>query len=406
MSYQYIRYDNISQLLTLAGVRKKNGRHTTEEDLGIIRDASCVVDPTTNTIIWMGPTADIPGVHRSIRQVFSSEGEIWLPELVECHTHLVFAGSRFHDYALRCQGKSYADVAAAGGGILSTLAHTRKASLEELVTSATTELERFQKYGIGTIEIKSGYGLDWESELKILECVRILQEQSTCTLVPTFMAAHAVPPEHKGKAQDYVDLICKEWIPEVAEKNLATFVDVFIEDGYFTVAQGKQVAEAALTQNLKVKLHVDQFKNIGGTSLGLDLNVTSLDHLDNVNATDIQRFGNSNTVAVLLPGASLFTGTPYPPARALIDSGARVALSTDYNPGTCPSRNLPLMTTLACSQMKMTLPESIAAITYNAAAALNLENELGTLEVGRSFRVCQLKADSYEVLAYCFGELE
>ncbi len=401
-----VLYNNIGQLLTLAGVAKKQGRAPTESDLGIIENAAMVVDSATNKIEWIGEQKNIPTPFRKLVNQFSSEGEVWLPELVECHTHLVCAGNRHHDYAQRCAGKTYQEIAAAGGGILTTLKHTREAGYTALYESALKELERFQKFGVGAVEIKTGYGLTLESEIEILEVIAALQKTTSLTIVPTFMPAHATPPEYKDRTDAFVDVICQEWIPEVAKRNLAEYFDAFVEKGFFDVTQTRRMCEVALQNGLKLKLHCDQFNDIGGTDLGLELGVQSIDHLDHVSDANIQKLGKADTVAVLLPGASLYTGTPYPPARKLIDAGARVAVSTDFNPGTSPSRNLPLMTTLACSQMKMTVPEAVVSITYNAAAALGLENTLGTLEVGKEFRVCSLRADSYEVLPYSFGEIE
>jgi imidazolonepropionase len=286
------------------------------------------------------------------------------------------------------------------------MAWTRESSLEDLVIGAELELEHFQKYGVGCIEAKSGYGLTLESELRLLETIKEVQKRSPVWLVPTFMPAHTTPPEFRGRTQDYVDEICRHWIPEVTKRKMAVFFDVFVETGYFSLQQARQLCEAAISHGLKIKLHCEQFGDLGSTALAVDLKAASCDHLDHISDANIKKLAESETTAVLLPGASLFTGTPYPPARKLIDAGARVALSTDFNPGTCPSRNLPLMTTLACSQMKMTVPEALAAITYNAAAALSLESRLGSLEVGKSFRVCQLKGRSYEIVPYCFGELE
>ncbi len=400
-----IIYENIQQLLTMEGVVKKQGRHVQAEDLGVIENASVVADADTSLIVWVGKTNELPKEFESVINRFSSVGEVWLPELVECHTHLIYAGSRHHDYGLRCQGKSYLQVAAEGGGILSTLKHTRAASSRELEESAIHDVDLFQKFGVGTIEIKSGYGLSLESEIKILECIKNLSEKTNVHLISTFLPAHATPPEFKGRTDEYVDVICREWIPEIAKRNLALFFDAFIEEGYFSVPQTKKLCETALAAGLKLKLHADQFNALGGTELGVDLGAVSIDHLDNASDSAVKKLANSNTVAVLCPGASLFTGTPYPPARKILDQGGVVAISTDYNPGTCPSRNLPLMTTLACSQMKMAVPEAIAAVTYNAARALSLENEVGALLAGRPFRACQLKADSYELLPYSFGEL-
>jgi imidazolonepropionase len=406
MAKDLLLYENITQLVTMRGVARKKGRHTTAEDLDVISNAALVVDNESSRIEWLGPQGELPKSYEDIDNRVSASDSVWLPELVECHTHLVFGGTRHHDYALRCGGLSYQQVAEQGGGILSTIKHTRESSFQELFEGAQAEIDRFQKYGVGVIEAKSGYGLSLESELNLLKCIHALAQTTSVRLVPTFLPAHAVPPEFKGRADDYVDVICREWIPEVAKKNLAVFFDAFVETGYFSVEQTRKMCEVAKENGLAIKLHTDQFNDIGGTELAISVGATSCDHLDNISEANISRLGKSDTVAVVCPGASLFTGTPYPPARRLIDSGARVAISTDYNPGTCPSRNLPLMTTLACSQLKMTIPEAIAGITYNAAAALGLEAECGVLDVGREFRVCTLKADSYEVLPYSFGELD
>jgi imidazolonepropionase len=399
-------YEHIPQCLTMAGVVAKKGRHPTEADLGIIENASVVVDTEKDCIEWIGESRNMPDDYKEIINRASCEDVVWLPELVECHTHLVYGGHRHHDYALRAKGMTYHQVADQGGGILSTLIWTRETSMGDLYAAAELELEKFQKYGVGCLEVKSGYGLTLESELKILEVVEELKKTSPVWLVSTFMPAHATPPEFRGRTEEYVDEICRNWIPEVAAKKWATFFDVFVEEGYFSVPQARRLCETAKEHGMKIKLHCEQFKDLDSTALAVDLGATSCDHLDHISDANVEKLAESDTVAVLLPGASLFTGTPYPPARKLIDAGARVAISTDYNPGTCPSRNLPLMTTLACSQMKMTVPEALAAITYNAAAALGLENSLGSLEAGKPFRICQLNGASYEVLPYCFGELE
>lgn len=399
-----VLYHNIDQVLTLEGVAKKEGRQTTESDLGLIEDANIVVNSETNLIEWIGPSKKMPLEYGEIVNAYAGSGELWMPELVECHTHLVYSGDRTHDYALRASGKTYQQIAEEGGGILTTLKSTRETPLQNMVVNGQSELERFQRYGVGTIEVKSGYGLTLESECRMLEAVRALQETSSMNLVPTFLPAHMTPPEFKGRTDEYVETICREWIPEVSRLKLARFFDVFIEEGFFNLLQTKKMLDAALSHGFKLKLHADQFTDLGGVSLGVELGAVSIDHLEQISEKNIKVLANSKTVGVLCPGASLFTGTPYAPARKMIDEGARIALSTDFNPGTCPSRNLPLMTTIACSQMKMTVPEAIAAITYNAAAALDLQNELGTLEAGKQFRVCHLSQTSYEALPYCFGE--
>ncbi len=399
-------YENIGQLVTMQGVARKKGRHITHDDLGIIEHAAIVIDIETQKILWLGKMAEIPAEFADTEEREDCGAAVWLPELVECHTHLVFAGERHHDYAQRVCGKTYQQIAEGGGGILSTMKATREASQQLLVERALSELDRFQKYGVGCVEIKSGYGLTLESEIKQLEVIQHLREASSVHLVATFLPAHAVPPEFHGRADDYVRVMIQEWIPEVADRKLASFFDVFIENGFFSLAQAVDLCEAAKAHGFGIKIHGEQFTDLNSAKFAAQIGAASIDHLDHVSTAGIEALAKSNTVAVLLPGASLFVGTPYAPARALLDAGACVALSTDFNPGTCPSRNLPLMTTLACSQMKMTVPEALAGITYNAAAALKLENEFGVLDVGRTFRVTTLRSSSVEALPYSFGELD
>ncbi len=395
-------FENIAQCLTLQGARTKKGRNATQQDLGIITDAALVEDG--GIVRWVGPRRETPKAYAQAPRV-SAEGAVWLPALVECHTHLVYGGERIQDYALRCSGKTYQEIAQSGGGILSTVRETRSASLEALIDRASHELTRFTA-GVQCLEIKSGYGLTLESEIKMLEVVKALQKRTPLHLVPTFLPAHTVPPEFKGKADHYVSVICEEWIPQIASMKLATFFDAFVEEGYFTVDQTRKMCEAAQKHGLGVKLHVDQFTDQKGALLGAEMGAVSCDHLDNVSKEGIAKLAQSETVAVLAPGASLFTGTPYPPARALIDAGAIVALTTDFNPGTCPSHNLPLMLTLACSQMKMSIPEAIVAATFNAAQALNVQDSYGTIEVGRPFKVWKVAAHDFNAIPYAFGELD
>ncbi len=397
-------YEHIAQLLTLAGVARKRGRHPMADDLGAIEDAAVVVESPSRRIAWLGPTSALPAEFRNAPRENRS-GRVWMPAWVECHTHPIFAGHRYHDYALRAAGRTYQEIGAAGGGILSTLAHTRRADAATLTAGARRHLEAFAAWGVGAIEVKTGYGLTLESEILALECVAALSGQLDLRLVPTFLPAHATPPEFKGRTDDYVKEIIRHWIPEVAKRRLAVFFDVFVEQGYFSVAQARAMGEAAKAVGLGIKIHGEQFVDLGSSALAVELGAVSCDHLDHVSERNTDRLASSDTVAVLLPGASIYTGTPFPPARRLIDAGARVALSTDFNPGTCPTHNLPLMTTFACSQMKMTVAEAIAAVTFNAAAATGLENEWGTVAVGNRLRVCEVTADHYEAIPYAFGEV-
>lgn len=400
-------FTGIRQCLTLAQAAAQQGRHPDITSLSRLEDAACVVDAQSR-IEWIGNRSELPPSFLTSTDVSVSDrgGAIWLPSLIECHTHCVYGGTRHRDYGLRCGGKTYAEIAALGGGILSTVAATRASSETELLASAREHLAAFRKFGIGVVEIKTGYGLDWETENKSLRVIRALQKESRLPIIPTFLPAHATPPEFLGRADAYVDQICESWIPKVAREKSARFFDVFIEQGYFSLAQAERLMRAATEAGLKIKAHVDQFTDLGGTSFAVERGAVSCDHLDQVSEKGIRDLADSQTVAVLLPGASCFTGTPYPPVRQLIEAGARVALSTDFNPGTCPSHNLPLMATLSCSQMGMSMPEAIVAMTLNAAAALDLQSDFGSLEVGKVFAVTELpmSEDSFENLIYRFGE--
>ncbi len=394
-------FENIRQCLTLQGAAANQGRRPTEKDLGVMEDAAVVVED--EVVRWVGSKRDLPSEFSGEKRV-SAGGRIWLPSLVECHTHLVFAGSRAGDFAKRCRGMSYQEVAKAGGGILSTVAHTREATKEALFKNAQRGLAAFESRGVGCLELKSGYGLTLESEIRLLEVVQELQKQTKTDLLPTFMPAHAVPLEFQGKTDAYVDAICSEWIPEVARRKLAVFFDVFIEESYFSAKQAAQLCGKALEAGFKLKLHADQFSSLGGAELGVDLGAVSCDHLESISDQGIKKLASSRTVAVLAPGASLFTSTRYAPARRLIDAGAMVALSTDFNPGTCPSHSLPLMMTIACTQMGMTIPEVLVATTVNAARAVGREDRWGCIAPGRPFKVWEVAAQSYEEIPYSFGE--
>lgn len=395
-------YDNIRQLLTMQPAARKQGRGAVVADLGLIEDAAVAVEG--DTVRWVGAKAQLPKEFADAKRM-SAQRSVWLPALVECHTHLVYGGSRHGDFARRCAGKTYQEIAQAGGGILSTVRDTRAASLDRLVDRARVSIAKFADHGVGCLEIKSGYGLTLDSEIKILEAVEILQRTTHVKLIPTFLPAHAVPPEYKGKTDSYVDAICDEWIPLIAHRKLAVFFDAFVEEGYFSVAQTRKMAKIALDHGLRIKLHVDQFTDQNATALGVELGAVSCDHLEKISASGIRALAGSNTAAVLAPGASLFTGLAYPPARALLDAGAIVALSTDFNPGTCPSHNLPLMLTLACTQMRFTVAEALVAATVGAAHAVGAQDTFGSIEAGRPFHVWQLPIDHYEQVPYRFGEV-
>lgn len=398
-------FTGIRQCLTLRKAAAEGGRHPDSSHLSIVENAVCAVD-SAGRIEWIGSASALPQRYRDPEKFAENERghKIWLPSLVECHTHCVYAGDRYVDYAKRCAGETYASIAAQGGGILSTVRQTRAASEQALVARAEKHVEQFRRFGVGPLEIKTGYGLDWDTELRSLKVIQTLGRRHPLPVIATFLPAHAIPPEFAGRPDQYVDILCQEWIPRVADQKRAEFFDVFIEKGYFSLAQAAKLAEAASRHGLKIKAHVDQFNDLGGTSFAVSVGAVSCDHLDRVSASGIRDLARSSTVGVLLPSASCYMRTPYPPARELIDAGSRIALSTDFNPGTCPSHNLPLVATLACSQMGMTIPEAIVAMTLNAAAALGLEQNFGSLEVGKRFAVTEIDEPSFESFVYRFGE--
>ncbi|MCS6809508.1 MAG: imidazolonepropionase [Bacteroidota bacterium] len=338
----------------------------------------------------------------SIRML-DANGMTAIPGFVDSHTHLVFAGNRAQEFALRARGKTYQEIAAAGGGILSTMRATRNASAEELLHAATKRLDTMLRYGTTTVEIKSGYGLNTTSEFKILEVIAELQRTHPITIVPTFLGAHAFPPELRDSPEEYIDRICSEMLPEIQARNLATFCDAFCEQGYFSLAQSERILRTAQDLGFRLKLHADQLSAFGASELGVRLQAVSVDHLECTGHESIRSIAASSTIATALPGASLFLRHSYAPVRALIDAGATVALATDCNPGSSMTISMPLMMTLATTQMHMSPEEALTACTLNAAAALLLSHEYGSLEVGKKADILLADVSHFYELAYYFG---
>ncbi|MBI5498364.1 MAG: imidazolonepropionase [Deltaproteobacteria bacterium] len=313
--------------------------------LGRMEHAALVA--ADDLVTWLGPEKDLPAIPPGTPQVDARGGAV-LPGLVEAHTHLVFAGNRVKDYARRSRGATYAEIAAEGGGIVTTVRATRTATEAELVDLALPRLHTLLHHGVTTCEVKSGYGLTLADELKILRAVRVLGAMQSVELVPTFLGAHTVPPEFLENPDRYIDVVCGEMLPQVEEGKLAKFADVFVEKGAFTPAQARRVAEAARRHGLGIKLHVDQLSSGGGAELAAELGAASADHLDHASAAGIDALKKSGTVAVLLPTAQVFLGhRETAPGRALLDAGVPVAVSTDFNPGSSPCSHLPLAGTLA-----------------------------------------------------------
>jgi imidazolonepropionase len=318
----------------------------------------------------------MPREFAQIKTEVDLKGQTVLPGFVECHTHTVFAGSRSAEFELRNQGVSYQEIAAKGGGILSTMKATRKISAVELQKNAQVKVDRFVQQGVTTLEIKSGYALDEKNELK---CLQVAKSLKGPRIVTTFLGAHALPPEYKSY-EEYLNFLVVKVLPQVKKKNLSNRVDIFVEKGFFNREVALPYLQKAKGMGFELVLHADQLSLSGGADLAVQLQALSADHLIQITDSEISKLAKSNVTGVLLPAADLYMKCAYPPARKLINAGARVALATDFNPGSSPTQDLSLVGLLARLEMKMTLPEVIAAYTYSAAAALNLQLEIGSIE--------------------------
>lgn len=366
-------YRGIETFLSLDGVIVKDGRYIQESDLGIIKSAAFIIESTRagNKLLWCGPEKKIPKQIRPINKEIKLSAATVLPAFVECHTHTVFAGSRAAEFELRNQGVSYQEIAKRGGGILSTMRHTRQASLKELTSLAQKRANRFLKQGVSTLEIKSGYGLDLPTELKMLEAAQQIKNMRVFT---TYLGAHAIPKD--TTADQYIEFMIAKVLPVIKKKKLSQRVDIFIENGFFSPEQARRYLGAAKEMGFEILIHADQLSLSGGTELAVEMSAMSADHVIQIKKDQIQKIARSTTTAVMLPSADLYMKCAYPPARELIEAGARVALATDFNPGSSPTQDLSLTGLLARLEMKMTLPEVIAAYTYNAWKALSSESYL------------------------------
>ncbi len=392
---------NISQLVTVSanGKRMKTGKEMRE--VGMIENAGVLCEE--GNITWVGPMnkceKELPA---EIAEVDAS-GKVVLPGFVDSHTHMMFAGSRAHEFGLRAEGATYEQIAEQGGGILNTITHVRKAAKRELKRSTARSLLDLLRHGTTTVEIKSGYGLDMDSEIKMLEGINELAEEEIIGIVSTFIGAHAIPPEFKTNPQGYIDLIMQKMIPYVGKKRLAAFCDVFCEKGYFDLQQSELILSEAKKHGMALKLHAEELTPLGGAELAGRLGAASADHLEHITDKGIEALKTGGVVAALLPGVSLFLNHGYAPARKLIDAGVAVAIASDFNPGSCMSFSMPLMMTIACTQMRMTPEEAITAATLNGAAALNLSGSVGSIEVGKQADLVVANIPDYRYLAYHFG---
>lgn len=353
-------------------------------------------------IIWFGLMESLPKELEPAEKL-DAGGCVILPGLIDSHTHTIFAGSREDEFELKIKGATYQEIASQGGGIKSTMRATRKATKEELLAVGKKRLADATAFGITTLEIKSGYGLSFDDEIKMLEVIQELRTQSPLDIAATFLGAHTLPPEFSDNRRGYIDLICKKMIPHIAQNKLAEFCDAFCETHVFTIEETRIIFETAKKYGLKLKLHADQLTNTGGAELCAELGAVSADHLENISERGIEALARSNTVACLLPGCSFFLKMQYPPARKMIEAGIPVALATDFNPGSCMTQNLQMIMSIACTQMRMTPAEVIKAVTVNAARALG-RSDIGNIQTGMKADLALLEAPNYAFIPYNFAQ--
>lgn len=378
-------FSGIGELLTLSGAFDKGARRCGEADLSIISDAVMVTEE--GVIRWVGPRSSFDArKFESPAETLDLGGRTVIPGFVECHTHLVFAGDRSHEFEWRMQGETYQQIAAKGGGILSTVKETRKASEADLLKLAQKRADKFLAQGVTTLEVKSGYGLSPESEIKSLKVARSIQGPRVIT---TYLGAHSRSPDF-ADLDAYMEQMVGETLPQIAREKLADRVDIYIEKGFYSLEHGRRYFEKARELGLPVTAHVEQLSEFGGARLALDFNPQSVDHVVYASDEDIARLARMDTVAVLLPASDLYLKMAYPRARRMIDSGVRVAVSTDFNPGTSPTQDLSLVGLLSRLEMKMTLPETLVAFTLGGAFALGLGHEVGSLTEGKRADFCVL----------------
>lgn len=394
---------NIKQLLQ---VREQNKFLKGEEmsDLPILEDAWLAIED--DRIIGFGEMIDFPGITNwKDLHVIDAEGKVVSPSWIDSHTHLVYAGTRQSEFVDRIKGLSYEEIAEKGGGIINSALKLRETSEDDLFEQASNRLEALIQLGTGVLEIKSGYGLDLDSELKMLKVARRLNQNYPVEIKNSLLAAHAIPPEFKGKADAYIEYVIAEILPKAAEAGLVDYIDIFCERGYFSAEHTDLLLTAAADHAIKAKIHVNQFSSLGGVEVATKHKALSVDHLEVLEENDLKALKDSNTIPVALPGCSFFISIPYTPARRIIDGGLGLVLASDYNPGSTPSGNMNLVNSLACIKMNMSPEEVVNASTINAAHALELEEEYGSIAIGKKANIfITEQIPDYSFLMYSYGE--
>lgn len=396
---------NASQLLTLAGGPQRGQRLG---ELNLIQDGAVAI--AEGKVLATGRSAAMLARYPEA-STFDAQGHVVLPGLVDPHTHLVWAGDRANEFEMRLQGRSYLEIMAAGGGIVSTVNATRAASAEDLIEQTSERIWQAFRHGTTTAEVKTGYGLELSSELKQLDVILALNARGPASLVPTFLGAHAIPVEYTDRPDAYVNLVCEGMLPEVkkwwqarTQRQPLPFVDVFCEEGAFDLAQSRRILETASALGFPLKIHADEFKNLGGAALAASLGAASADHLVRTSYADIEALANSNTVAVALPATPFGLNEPdYTPAQKIIAANGLLALASDINPGTAWGESMQFILALACRKLGLTPAQAIAAATINAAAALNLADRIGSLEPNKQADLLILNVSDYRQLGYRFG---
>jgi len=395
---------NANEVITLKN--NVRGPRTKEQmqEIAIVENGSVLIEE--DRIVAVGALeqleVDFPELVKKATTMDAS-GKVVMPGLVDCHTHLVHGGTREEEFNMRLNGSTYMEIMNAGGGIHATTKRTRETSFDDLYEKTKKHLDIFLKHGVTTVEAKSGYGLDWETEKKQLEVVKKLQATHDMDVISTFMGAHAVPRDYKGREDEFVDVLIHEMLPKVAELELAEFNDVFCEKGVFTPEQSERILEAGKDLGLTPKIHADEIEPYKGAELAAEVGAISAEHLLVASDEGIQKMAEAGTIAVLLPGTAFFLRAPFARGRLMIDGGVPVAISTDFNPGSSPTMSLPFIMNLACMHMGMTLEEVLTATTINAAYAVNRGEQIGSLEVDKKADVIILDVANYKQLQYFYG---